>query len=215
MVRNQQYSIVGTSEQSHLLFNYVEPTVTRVTPRRGFRSGSTSVTLVGKHLDVGSNLSVSIAGTACQLQGCVHSIVPACREHAIKLFFRIRLENEMHCVLSPNLSLSIEAADRRRAADRALLTGDVIVRVDNAQLASAETFSFFDEAVVAKVEGARSIARSKHIYSSQSLFSDPDVCLSCLFLTLLVADFMSRFMARIWMLPEIRSWLFTQTTLAS
>ena len=202
MVRNQQYKISGTSEQSHLLFNYVEPTVSRVTPRRGFRSGSTSVTLVGRHLDVGSNFEVSIAGNVCQLQGCVHKytyrrvweMILFCQQRKYNLclvretnftaclvlkhsrsvvkidtrtlpyaiFFRIRYDSEIHCLLSPNISSAIEAAGHGTAADRVLLAGDVIVKVDNAQLATVETFSFFDKASVTDVHGAQSIARSKN-----------------------------------------------------
>ncbi|XP_021370944.1 plexin-A1-like isoform X3 [Mizuhopecten yessoensis] len=54
-----------------IIFHYLSPSIEKVTPAHGPKSGGSSITVKGLHLNAGNNISISINNRTCQIIGHV------------------------------------------------------------------------------------------------------------------------------------------------
>ncbi|RUS70716.1 hypothetical protein EGW08_021523, partial [Elysia chlorotica] len=131
----RQYEVKGQSE-FHTFFQYKDFKVSTFEPTRGPESGGTVITIQGENLDIGRNISITVAGMVCALEGK-------------------RNPNNLTCVTK---AYSPRDERRRRALSRARGDGSVQVTIDSVVRSSgADRFLYFPTPHIKRIFPARSI----------------------------------------------------------
>ncbi|CAG2248819.1 HGFR [Mytilus edulis] len=119
---SKSYRIEGISEQKNILFEYTQASIKTIFPMKGPLSGKTMLTITGDKLGIGSNLSVKVGKTKCDI--------------------RTQTDTEIVCHTQSCETCVLAFEGENLEITQCRHSGDIVVAIDGAAYQSLEYMTF-------------------------------------------------------------------------